>query len=150
MLACNDQPLRGKIEAFCGEAASFNVIGCARDAAATLAMAALEQPDIILLDGDLSGRAGASLMPALCGAVMHGRVVLLLNFSDPESERRGLMSGASGVLAGNFSPDEFVMCIESVFSGSRWLSGKTVAGLIGGTAAQAPVRKCGCNPERSL
>jgi DNA-binding NarL/FixJ family response regulator len=83
-----------------------------------LGAAAREQPDIILLDLDLGGEDGVSLIPELGQIAKDARILVLTGLRDPEIHRRAVMLGALGIVQKEKAPEVLTSAIERVYAGS--------------------------------
>jgi len=78
VLIADDHPMfRHGMVALLEAAPEFTVVGEATDRSEALAIAAAEQPDIVLLDLDLDGSSGLDLLPELQDVAGKARVILL-------------------------------------------------------------------------
>jgi two-component system, NarL family, nitrate/nitrite response regulator NarL len=97
------------------------VVGEAATHADALALAAREQPHIILLDLDLGGEDGLDLLPNLRAAAGQARVLILTGMRDVNEHRNAIRQGAMGVVLKEQAPDVLLKAIEKVHAGEVWL-----------------------------
>src|SRR2546430_867838 len=77
---------------------AHRVIGEAGTPSEALAVAAREQPDVILLDLNLDGTSGLDLLPELLATADAARVLILTGVSDPDLHRQAVSLGALGLV----------------------------------------------------
>jgi DNA-binding NarL/FixJ family response regulator len=128
---------------------NLHVVGSAGTGASALSLTAAEQPDIIMLDLDLDGHAGFSLMPRLLGAALHSKIVVLASSLSPEEQREALRLGAAGVMTGQVPVEQILQCVETVHSGSRWLDGAAISSLLEERGLRAHECECSREPGNS-
>jgi DNA-binding NarL/FixJ family response regulator len=139
---------REELAALLSEKRNLIVVGSVGTGNSALSLTAAEQPDIIILDSDLDGCAGLSLMPRLLGAALHAKIILLAVSPSPEEQRAALRLGAAGVVTRQIAADRILQCIASVHSGSLWLEGAAISSLLEEKGFQP--HKCGCNREPGI
>ncbi|WP_328306299.1 response regulator transcription factor [Actinomycetospora sp. NBC_00405] len=100
VLIADDHPLvaHGIHRVLAAADTEFAVLATCHSGAETLAAAAREAPDLVLLDVRLGDMDGADVCRSLGIEVPHAKVVMLTAFSDTENLRRCLDAGAAGVL----------------------------------------------------
>lgn len=100
VLIADDHPLvaHGIHRVLAAAPDEFTVVATCHSGAGTVAAAAREQPDLVLLDVRLGDRSGAEVCRSLATEAPRARVVMLTAFSDTENLRRCLEAGAAGVL----------------------------------------------------
>jgi two-component system, NarL family, nitrate/nitrite response regulator NarL len=98
----------------------MEVVGTAADMAEALAVAQKEQPDVILLDIDLSGVSSLDSMPALLKAVK-AHVLILTGVRDTKTHDRAMLSGARGIVHKEESAETILKAIMKVARGEIWL-----------------------------
>lgn len=77
----------------------IDIIGVAHDIESTLAMTQLEQPDVLLLDYQLSSGTGIECAAQLVEAGLETRMILLTAHASPDVEQRALATGIERVLS---------------------------------------------------
>src|SRR5512133_1723902 len=118
-----------------------NTATCSRDA---LSGAQKHRPDVILLDLDLGGESGVSLISQLRGS-SNAKVVILTGMKDTEMREQAVMEGAAGVVLKTEPAHVILNAIERVHGGELWLDRSTTARVFasmsrrqhGGVPAQA-------------
>src|SRR5712691_6668442 len=77
---------------------AMKVIGVAGNRSEALAVAASEQPNMIILDILLGDEDGLTFLPELREAATNARVLVLTGLRSSESQRRAILAGAMGVV----------------------------------------------------
>lgn len=116
----------------------FEVMGEASNGKEALAIAAREQPDIVLLDLDLGGESGLDLISGLHASAAAARVILLTGIRDPEQHQEGVRRGAMGVVLKEQAAQVLLNAIERVHAGEVWLDSSLVANVLSSIARQRP------------
>jgi DNA-binding NarL/FixJ family response regulator len=106
------------------------VVGEATNHADALALAAREQPHIILLDLDLGIENGHDLLPRLRTAAEQARVLILTGMRDINAHRQAIRQGALGLVLKEQAPDVLLKAIEKVHAGEVWLDRAMLAGVL--------------------
>jgi two-component system, NarL family, nitrate/nitrite response regulator NarL len=106
------------------------VVGEAANHAAALALAAREQPDIILLDLDLGAERGLDLLPSLRATASQAQVVVLTGVRDVEEHRRAIRQGVMGLVLKEQAPDVLLKAIEKVHAGEIWFDRAMLASVL--------------------
>ena len=109
----------------------MRVVGEAGDLAAAVALAAREQPNIILLDLDMGGQNGLDVIPDLLAAAGQARVLVLTGVRDPEAHRDAVRRGALGVLLKDQAAEVLIKAIEKVQAGEAWLDRTLMSHVLG-------------------
>jgi two-component system, NarL family, nitrate/nitrite response regulator NarL len=125
----------------------MTVVGEAAQRADALALAAREQPDIILLDLDLDGESGLSLLPELLAGANGTRVILVTGVRAPEEYYRAVRLGAMGLVRKEQAADVLLQAIEKVHAGEPWLEPSIVARVIAEMSGQRAGGEKQPNPE---
>jgi DNA-binding NarL/FixJ family response regulator len=97
------------------------VVGEAANHADALAVAAREQPDIILLDLDLGAENGLDLLPGLRAVASQARVLVLTGVRDVQGHRLAIRRGARGLVLKEQAPEVLLKAITKVHAGEVWL-----------------------------
>src|SRR2546423_2851704 len=106
------------------------VVGEAANHADALAVAAREQPDIILLDLDLGAEKGLDIMPRLLAAAGQARVLILTAVRDIQDHRQAIRQGAMGLVLKEQAPETLLKAIEKVHAGEVWLDRAILASVL--------------------
>lgn len=119
----------------------FQVVCEASSATDAIALAARDQPDLILLDLDLGRESGLDCLPRLRQVAPNARVLVLTGLRDTQVHREAVRLGASGILLKDQAADLLIRAIERVHAGECWLDRTTSATLLAELAsgAKSPV-----------
>jgi two-component system nitrate/nitrite response regulator NarL len=115
---------------------SIAVVGEAAIRDDALAIAAREQPDIILLDLDLAGENSLDFLPQLLKAAATARVIVVTGVRAPEEAYRAVQLGAMGLVRKEHAPHVLIQAIEKVHGGEIWLEPTMVAQVIARMSGQ--------------
>lgn len=108
----------------------MTVVAEAANSQDALAAATQEQPDVILLDLDLGGENGLSLVSELREVAKQARIVVLTGLRDAEIHRRAVVLGALGVVRKEKAPEVLISAIGRVYAGEAWLDRTLIAEVI--------------------
>ena len=101
--------------------ADMQVIGDAGDGSSALSLAERLQPDVIVLDLDLGGESGLSLLPRLLEAVPASSVIILTGMREAEKRDEAMRLGAKGMVLKERGATELLCAIEKVHrTGEYW------------------------------
>lgn len=147
-LADDQRLLREGLRIILDAAPDITVVGVAGDGVEAVALAAAEQPDVMLLDirmprcdGLEATRRVLAVSPATC-------VILLTTYDLPEMVVEGVQAGAAGFLLKESSAEELCAAVRAVARGQVLLQGKSAASLLAelgrpGTRPAAPGQEFG-------
>ncbi|HKA56412.1 MAG TPA: response regulator transcription factor [Candidatus Binatia bacterium] len=122
--------VRTALRTFLDNWPKFRVVGEAAGSNEALALAAREQPDVILLDLDLGDTSGLDLLPELLVAASAARVLILTGVYDPDLHCQAVSLGAMGLVLKGKSIDILLQAIEKVHIGEVWLEPAMVATVL--------------------
>ncbi len=100
----------------------LQIVGEANDGAAALQAAALEQPDLVLLDIMIPGLDGVEVAQQLHSLNPNTKVIILTAYENQEYIIRALRAGAYAYLLKNSSDENLVESIRAVHRGEHLLS----------------------------
>lgn len=120
----------------------ITVVGEAADCAAAVVAAAREQPDIVLLDLDLSGALAFDCLADLRAAAPAARELLLTGTNDSELHQLAVQRGVAGLVLKQHATESLLKAIEKVHAGEVWFERNLMARAI--TRAREPAK---CDPE---
>lgn len=100
---------------------SMKVVGLAGNSSDALALAASEQPNLILLDILLGEEDGLTILPALREAAQGARVLVLTGLRSSENQRRAMLAGAMGVVLKEHAAEVLIKAIIKVHEGEVWM-----------------------------
>ncbi|MGA9773740.1 MAG: response regulator transcription factor [Blastocatellia bacterium] len=109
----------------------MKMVGEAGNRAEALALAASENPDIILLDLDMGDFNGTEIIADLLAAANAARIIILTGMRSTEVYKKALMLGAMGIVAKDKAADVLINAIKVVRRGEAWLDPATTASMLG-------------------
>jgi two-component system nitrate/nitrite response regulator NarL len=116
---------------------AMEVVGVAGDRAEALALAASEQPNMIILDILLGDDDGLSFLPQLREVATDSRVLVLTGLRSSESQRRAIIAGAMGVVLKEHAAEVLIKAINKVHQGEVWLD-RSLMGSVLDAITQTP------------
>lgn len=116
---------------------AMEVVGVAGDRSEALALAASEQPNMIILDILLGDEDGLTFLPDLREVAKNTRVLVLTGLRSSESQRRAIMAGAMGVVLKEHAAEVLIKAINKVHQGEVWLD-RSLLGSVLNEMTQAP------------
>jgi two-component system nitrate/nitrite response regulator NarL len=116
---------------------AMKVIGLAGNCSEALAIAASEQPNLIILDLLLGDEDGLTLLPELRAVARSARVLVLTGLRGSESQRRAMLAGAMGVVLKDHAAEVLIKAINKVHEGEVWLD-RLMMGSVLDEMTQAP------------
>lgn len=108
----------------------MKVVGLAGSCADALAIAASEQPNLIILDILLGEEDGLTILPQLRLAARDARVLVLTGLRGSESQRRAITAGAMGVVLKEHAAEVLIKAIRKVHQGEVWLDRSVLGGVL--------------------
>ena len=120
-----------------GEQPRMRVVNTAMCSSDAVSGAQKHRPDVILLDLDLGGEDGMSLISKL-RASGHGKVVILTGMKNAEMREQAVMEGAAGVVLKSEPAQVILNAIERVHGGELWLDRSTTARVFASMARCTP------------
>jgi DNA-binding NarL/FixJ family response regulator len=115
----------------------FNIVGSCASVAETLAMAARERPDIILLDYDLGEEQGTAALKEIRKSGFQGRILMVTAGMSDAATVRVLESGSEGIFLKHSSPAQLVEAIRKLMAGEPWLDPRAMRSVIAGAAGRS-------------
>ena len=122
--------IRAALRMFLDSQPGVMVVGEGSGPEDALAIAILEQPDILLLDLDLGGCNGLDLLPQLHMAVPEAHVVVLTGVRDLDMHRRAVRLGAMGLVRKEKAAEALLEAIVKVHAGEVWADGLLLASVL--------------------
>ena len=116
---------------------AMKVIGVAGNRSEALALAASEQPDIIILDILLGDEDGLTFLPELREVATDAHVLVLTGLRSSESQRRAMLAGAMGVVLKEHAAEVLIKAINKVHEGEVWLD-RSLMGSVLDEMTQTP------------
>jgi DNA-binding NarL/FixJ family response regulator len=123
---------------------TMKVIGVAGNRSEALAIAASEQPNLIILDILLGDEDGLAILPELRAVVKDTRVLVLTGMRGSESQRRAMLAGAMGVVLKEHAAEVLIKAIDKVHQGEVWMD-RLLLGSLLDEMTQTPE----INPEKA-
>lgn len=108
----------------------MEIVGEAGNSSEAMAIAAKENPDIILLDLDLGDSSGADLIDDLLRVANSARIIILTGVRSPDAYKKAILLGAMGIVAKDKAADVLINAIKVVRNGEAWLDPATTASII--------------------
>lgn len=123
ILIVDDHPMvRRGLRSLLSAYPDLQIVGEANDGAAALQAAALEQPDLVLLDIMIPGLDGVEVAQQLHSLNPNTKVIILTAYENQEYIIRALRAGAYAYLLKNSSDENLVESIRAVHRGEHLLS----------------------------
>lgn len=122
LLVVDDVPLfrAGLTSALRG--AGYDVVGEAADGEAAVAVAEIQQPDIVLLDVLMPGMSGIDALAKIQAVAPEAAIVLLTGSESEEDLVEGVKLGARGYIVKDMPFDQLVVSINQVANGGAAIS----------------------------
>jgi DNA-binding NarL/FixJ family response regulator len=109
---------------------AMKVIGLAGNRSEALALAASEQPNLIILDILLGDEDGLTILPELREVAKEARVLVLTGLRGSESQRRAMLAGAMGIVLKEHAAEVLLKAINKVHQGEVWLDRSLMGGVL--------------------
>ena len=138
-LADDQRLLREGLRIILDAAPDITVVGVAEDGLDAIALAAKEQPDVMLLDIRMPRCDGIEATPRILQASPQTRVLLLTTFDMPDLVIEAMRAGASGFLLKDSSAEQLTAAVRAAAEGQMLLQGQSAAGLLAGLARPSSV-----------
>jgi len=119
VIADDHNLLRHAVRGILETESRYLIVGEASTAEQAIALVEKEHPDILILDLGLPQRSGMDVIHELKGKKIHTKIVILSMYDDEIKVKQALASGSDGYLLKDFSPDEFLIAMNSVVSGKK-------------------------------
>jgi two-component system nitrate/nitrite response regulator NarL len=131
ILVVEDHPIvRAGVRMLIQSQPGFEIVGEAASRGEALSLAGSKQPDIILLDLDLSGERCVDFIPKLLVSAPQARVLILTGLDDQEIHLQAARHGAMGVLSKEQPPELIIKAIQHVHIGEAWFDGLLMAKIL--------------------
>lgn len=104
------------------EGAGYDVVGEAADGEAAVAVAEVEQPDMVLLDLLMPGMSGIDVLEKVTAVAPATAVVLLTGSESEEDLVAAIKGGAKGYIVKDMPFDQLVLAIDQIFDGGAAIS----------------------------
>jgi DNA-binding NarL/FixJ family response regulator len=110
------------------EDAGIEVVAMAGNRTEAIALAAREQPDVILIELGVDGEDALRFVPDIREAARNARVLILTGFMK-EGHQRAVQAGAVGVVFKSQEPEVLIKAVRKVHAGEVWLDRTTMGSL---------------------
>jgi DNA-binding NarL/FixJ family response regulator len=139
VLVAEDHPLvRQGLEQLLGGVEDIAVVATARDGEEAIALAAMHQPDVVLMDLEMPRVDGIEATGAIVSGGGSARVVVLTSFSDRERIIDALDAGAIGYLLKDAEPAELLRGIRAAARGEAPLDPKAASAVLSARSRRRP------------
>jgi len=137
VLIADDQALvRGGLRMILEAQPDIEVVGEAADGTEAVALAAVERPDVVLMDVRMPRMDGLEATRQITSALADTRVVVLTTFELDEYVFGALRAGASGFLLKDIDPPDLLSAVRVVAAGEALLAPRLTRRLIEAFVAQ--------------
>ena len=121
LLIVDDHPVvRAGLSSMLGKHRDLDLLGVAASAEEALAMLAIRQIDVVLLDLRMPKINGIDAIPMFLRHIPPPRIIILSSFEFEEEIFRAVQAGARGYLLKEMSRDEIVAGILAVHAGKQY------------------------------
>jgi DNA-binding NarL/FixJ family response regulator len=117
------------------------VVATAADGAEAVDAAAVDVPDVVLMDLSMPVMDGVEATRRLCAAHPDVKVVVLTTFADQTRILDALAAGAAGYILKDAGPDEIVAAVRAAAAGEAPLDPKAARVLLDSQRNQRPARE---------
>jgi two-component system, NarL family, invasion response regulator UvrY len=139
LIADDHAMLRTGLRHYLEQDAAVTSIGEAATGADTLQQLRDGQWDLVILDINMPDRSGIDILRHIRAGHPATRVLVMSGFSEKQYAINVLRAGASGYLAKDQAPEEFMRAVHAVLAGRRFVSARLSEMLI--TALDEPADK---------
>jgi two-component system, NarL family, invasion response regulator UvrY len=139
LIADDHAMLRTGLRHYLEQDSAITAIGEAATGADTLQQLRDGQWDLVILDINMPDRSGIDILRHIRAGHPDTRVLVMSGFSEKQYAINVLRAGASGYLAKDQAPEEFMRAVHAVLAGRRFVSARLSEMLI--TALDEPADK---------
>jgi two-component system, NarL family, invasion response regulator UvrY len=139
LIADDHAMLRTGLRHYLEQDQAITAIGEAATGADTLQQLRDGQWDLVILDINMPDRSGIDILRHIRAGHPDTRVLVMSGFSEKQYAINVLRAGASGYLAKDQAPEEFMRAVHAVLAGRRFVSARLSEMLI--TALDEPADK---------
>jgi EAL domain-containing protein (putative c-di-GMP-specific phosphodiesterase class I)/ActR/RegA family two-component response regulator len=140
LIAEDDPAVRDALSELIDAEPSLELVGAAVDATEAIALAAAEQPDVVLVDVRMPGGGGVTAANGISRRSPKSKVIALSGQSDRATVLQMLEAGVVGYLLKGSSIDEIIDAIKRAPEGHGTLSIELTSDIIDELAGQLSVR----------
>ena len=130
LIADDHQPFRRGLRAMLNSESDLEVVGETETGQATVAQAETLQPDLVLMDLNMSGFNGLEATRRILHTSPHIRILVLTMAEDDESVFAALRAGARGFLVKGALKADVLRAIRAVYNGDAIFSSGVAQRLI--------------------
>ena len=131
VVLANDHPLiLDGMENLFHQEKDFRVLARCLGGEETLTAVRKHKPDVLVLDIQLPGKDGISVLREMRQAKLSTRVVVLTTALDEEQLEEAVRLGARGLVLKEMAPKLLVQCIRQVHAGELWLEKRSVSNAL--------------------
>jgi len=150
ILIADDHPIfRNGMRALLVSVPDIEVVGEATSGEEAIVQAAALQPDVVLMDLQMTGIGGVEATRRILHASPHIRVLVVTMFEDDYSVFTAMRAGARGYVVKGAQPDEMLRAVRAVGSGEAIFSPAIAVRLMEFFAAPKPAVPPQIFPELS-
>jgi DNA-binding NarL/FixJ family response regulator len=141
VVVVDDHPIvRDGVVASLVDAGGIDVVASVGDAAGALAATARDQPDVVVLDLELSDRSGLAIIADLKRSAPLTRVVVFTAYAGEERVAAAVSSGADSYVLKGASGDELVATVRAAAAGESRMAPEIARTLVGAMRAPRGMR----------
>ena len=118
----DERKLCESIAAFLNGSAGFRCVSIYGSAEAALQRLPADQPDVVLMDINMTGMNGIECVRRLKALAPHLQMLMLTVYDDTEQIFKALAAGATGYLLKRHDPEELLQAIRDVQAGGSPMS----------------------------
>ncbi len=130
ILADDHDMMREGLKALIEKESGMQVVGEARNGAATVELAARVGPHVVVMDVAMPDLNGIEATRKIVNANPHTKVVALSGHASKEFVREMLRAGASGYVLKKRAYEELVRAIREVMQGGKYLGADIARGVV--------------------
>jgi two-component system nitrate/nitrite response regulator NarL len=119
----------------------MEVVGEAGSLAESLELVTNLNPDIILVELNLTGQPDLDILSSLIKVSVGPRLILVTGTSDPMVQQKAVEDGAVGVVYKTQPPEVLIKAIEKVYAGEVWLERSLIANVLSRLSRNQPASK---------
>jgi len=111
-IAVADQGLRVAMQLYLHQETGMEIIGCAANSKGLLAQVEASEPDVLLLDWQLTGKPVTALIKEIRALELSLHIIVLS--VRPEEEMTFIDSGADAYIGKSNLPEELISCLRTL------------------------------------
>ena len=126
----DDPGVRAALKAIVQKAPNLSFVGAYGSAEEAFEPLLAERPDVALVDINLPGKSGITLVAELKAKKIKLQVMMITVYEDDDQIFDSLQAGASGYLLKRSQPAEIVQAIEQLYAGGSPMSAEVARKLV--------------------